>query len=135
MKHIVITLGLAAAALLAVPSTTYAQTPPAPGAQPHRRGTPEARLQFLTEKLGLDATQQTQIKAIFEKYRPQVQAIVSKGWANLTDADKAALRDLRKQENGEVKAVLTPAQQETLKEWLSKRREGGNKVTPEPAAQ
>ncbi len=135
MKQVVITLSLAAVAFFAVPSTTYAQTPPAPAAHPHHIGTPEARLQFLTEKLGLDAKQQTQIKAIFEKYRPQAQAILSKGRANLTDADKTALRDLRKQEAADIKAVLTPAQQETLKELRSEHRKGGKPGTPEPAEQ
>jgi len=130
MKNITITLGLAAAALFAMPSTIDAQTPPAPTTHPHHKG---GRLEFLTEKLGLDATQQAQIKAIFEKYRPQIKAIASKGKANLTDADKAALRDLRKQENAEVKTVLTPAQLATLKELRKEHHKGGKGGTPPPA--
>jgi len=131
MKHITLTLGLAAAALFAVPSTINAQTTPAPAEHPHHKG---GRLEFLTEKLGLDATQQAQIKAIFEKYAPQIKAIRSKGKDNLTDADKTALRDLRKQENAEVKAVLTPAQLATLKELRSKHQKGGKGGTTPPAS-
>ena len=131
MKNITITLGLAAAALFAMPSTIDAQTAPAPATHPHHKG---GRLEALTEKLGLDATQQAQIKAIFEKYAPQIKAITSKGKDNLTDADKTALHDLRKQENAEVKAVLTPAQQATLKELRSKHHKGGKGGTPPPAS-
>jgi len=139
MKQFALSLSLATAALWATPSTSFAQAAPAgdhsqchEGA--HRMG-PEARLQFLTEKLGLDANQQAQIKAIFEKDRPQFKALMAKGRENLTDADKAALHDLMKSQAGEIRAVLTPAQQEQMKEL---RREGGHEGkhgAPKPAVQ
>ena len=139
MKQFALSLSLATAALLATPSTSFAQAAPA-GDHPqchkgaHRMG-PEARLQFLTEKLGLDANQQAQIKAIFEKDRPQFKALMAKGRDNLTDADKVALRDLRKARAAEMRAVLTPAQQEQLKELRRERCHGGKHGAPKPAVQ
>ena len=139
MKQFALTLGLAAAALLAMPSTTFAQDQPV-GAHPqrhaggHRMG-PAARLRFLTEKLGLDANQQAQIKAIFVKYRPQIQALIAKGHENLTAADQTALRDLRKARAAEFRAVLTPAQLATLKELRRAGRHGGQHGAHKPAAQ
>jgi len=138
MKPFTLSMSLAAAALFVLPATTFAQAPPA--ADHHRRHEgahrmgPEARLEFLTEKLGLDASQQAQIQAIIEKYRPQVKALMAKGRENLTDADKAALRDLRKARAAEMRAVLTPGQREKLKEL---RREGfheGKQGASKPAA-
>ena len=139
MKQFTLSMSLAAAALFAVPATTFAQAPPAgdhhqrpEGA--HRMG-PEARLEFLTEKLGLDANQQAQIKAIFTKYHPQVKALMAKGRENLTDADKAALRDLRKAQAAEMRPVLTPEQQEKLKELRREGRHEGKHGASKPAAQ
>jgi len=88
---------------------------------------PEARLKFLTEKLGLTEDQQTQIKAIFEKNGPKIKEIMSKGWKNLTDADKASLKELMKTQAGEINAVLTPEQQAKMKELRENRphRPGG----------
>jgi len=99
---------------------------------------PQARLKFLTEKLGLDADQQSKIKAIFEKNAPKFKELMSKGRENLTDAEKTALRDLMKSQAEEVNAVLTPAQQEKMKEF----RHGGHgghgdakPAAPTPAAE
>lgn len=126
MKQFALSLSLAAAALVAVPSTTFAQDKLA-GDHPQRpegapRMNPEARLQFLTEKLGLDANQQAQIKAIFEKNRPKIKELMAKGRENLADSDKEALHDLMKSQAGEIRAVLTPAQQEKMKELRRERR-------------
>ncbi len=131
MKRYTFTLSLALAALFAIPTTLFAGDQPA-GDHPkraegagHREGgrrmDPGAQLKFMTEKLGLDADQQAKIKAIFEKNRPQFKEFMSKGRGNLTDADKAALRELMKSQAEEMKAVLTPAQQEKLKELRSHR--------------
>ena len=139
MKPFALSLSLATAALFAVPSTTFAQAPPA-GDHPqrhegaHRMG-PEARLHFLTEKLGLDANQQAQIKAIFEKNQPKIKEITAKGWPNLTDADKVALRDLMKSQAGEVDAVLTPEQLVKIKELRRQGDQGGKHGAPKAAVQ
>ena len=140
MKQFACTLSLASAVLLAVPSTTFAQDKPAPNppqaAQGARRPGVEARLTFLTEKLGLDADQQAKIKAIFEKNGPKIQELVAKGREKLSDADKAALSDLMKAQGEEVHAVLTPAQQEKMKELRSQGRGPAKPAAPvAPAAE
>jgi len=132
MKQYVLTLGLAAAALCAVPSNACAQAAPAaeqaPRHEASHRMSPKARLEFLTEKLGLDANQQAQIKAIFTKYHPQIKALMTKGRKNLSDADKTAVRGLKKARAAEIRAVLTPAQQEKLKELRRKDGHGRKHV-------
>ena len=138
MKPFVLSLSLATAALLAVPSATFAQDKPA-GDHPQRpegarRMGPEARLQFLTEKLGLDADQQTKIKAIFEKNGPKIKELMAKGREKLSDADKAALRDLMKAQGEEIHAVLTPAQQEKMKELRREGHGGAKPAAPKAAA-
>jgi Spy/CpxP family protein refolding chaperone len=137
MKQFTLTIGLAAAALFAVPATTYAQDTP-PAARPQRpegarRMDPEARLKFMTEKLALDADQQAKIKAIFEKNGPKMKELMAKGRENLTDADKTALRDLMKSQTEEINAVLTPAQQEKMKELRPQGRGGAKPAEPKPA--
>ncbi|MEO8617259.1 MAG: hypothetical protein ABI600_19140 [Luteolibacter sp.] len=134
MKRYTLTISLAVAALFAIPTTIFAKDQPA-GDHPkrtkgagHREGghrmDPEARLKIMTEKLGLDVDQQAKIKAIFEKNRPQFKELISKGRGNLTDADKAALRELKKTQAQEMKVVLTPAQLVKLQELRSQRRRG-----------
>jgi Spy/CpxP family protein refolding chaperone len=139
MKQFTLTLTLAAAALFAVPSTTFAQDKPAgdPPQRPEgaRRMDPEARLKFLTEKLGLDADQQTKIKAIFEKNAPKFKELMTKGRENLTDADKTAMRDLMKAQTDEINAVLTPAQQEKMKEMRPPGRGGAKPAAPKAPAE
>ena len=128
MKPFALSLSLVTATLVAVPAETFAQTPPPSDPPQHHEGKhhkgAKARLHFLTEKLGLDANQQAQIKEIFKKYRPQIKALRAKGRENLTEADKVALRDLRKAGAAEMRAVLTPVQQEKLKELRHDWRPG-----------
>ena len=137
MKQFTLTISLAAAALFAIPSTSFAQDTP-PGNPPQRpeggrRMDPEARLKFMTEKLALDAEQQAKIKAIFEKNGPKMKELMAKGRENLTDADKTALRDLMKSQTEEINAVLTPAQQEKMKELRPQGRGGAKPAEPKPA--
>lgn len=139
MKQFALTLSLAVAALFVLPSTTSAKGKPG-GNHQHRQErarhkSPEARLQFLTEKLGLDSNQQSQIKAIIEKNQPKIKELVAKGRGNLTDSDKAALRDLKKSQAGEVHAVLTPTQQEKIKELRREGHRGKRSAAPKPATE
>ncbi len=148
MKYITVTLSLAAMALFAVPSTLFAEdqpaaTPPAhpegagrPGGEHRNTMNPEARLKYMTEKLGLDADQQAKAKAIYEKNAPKFKELLAKGRENLTAADKTALSELMKSQFEEFKALLTPAQLEKLKATRPAARgeeHGGAK--PKPAAE
>ena len=132
MKQLALTLSLAAAALFAVPSVTLAQDKPA-GSQPQRQAGArpldlETQLKVLTEKLGLDADQQAKLRAIFEKNGPKLKELMAKSPATITDADRKAMLDLANAQAAEVRAVLTLAQLEKMKEGRSKGRSG---VKPE----
>lgn len=145
MKHLTLTLGVAAAALFTIPSTTTAQdkpagTPPASTEGAGHRGphiTPAERLKHMTETLGLTQDQQDKIKAIFEKNAPAMKDLRSKGFQNLTDADKTKMRELVKAEMEEIAAVLTPEQKDKMKAEMEKRRQNWQRkpaaTTPAPA--
>ncbi len=85
---------------------------------------PEARLKLLTEKLGLDADQQAQIKAIYERNAPMLKELMAKGWENLTAADFKAMQELFMSQMEEVNALLRPEQLEKIKELGQRRRAG-----------
>jgi Spy/CpxP family protein refolding chaperone len=140
MKQFTLAMSLAAAALFALPSTTFAQDSKPAGERPQRpegsfRMDPEARLKFMTEKFGLTADQQAKIKEIIEKNVPKFKELMDKGWANLTEADMTAMRDSMKAQAEEINAVLTPEQQAKMKEWRSAGRRGGKPAEPKPATE
>src|SRR5207247_2165750 len=83
---------------------------------------PAERLKMMTEKLGLTQEQQDKIKAIQEKNGPKIKELMAKGRENLTDDDKAKMRELFKSQMEETAAVLTPEQQE---KWKTLREQGG----------
>ena len=146
MKHLTLTLGVAAAALFALPTTVSAQDAPA-GTPPPRadgagagrgagRMNPADRLKRMTESLGLTQDQQDKIKAIWEKNAPAMKELMSKGFQNMTDDDKAKMRDLMKAERDAVDAVLTQEQKDKMKAEMEKRGAGrrGGPGAPKPAA-
>jgi Spy/CpxP family protein refolding chaperone len=140
MKQFTLAMGLAAAALFTLPSTTFAQDSKPAGERPQRpegsfRMDPEARLKFMTETFGLTADQQAKIKEIIEKNIPKFKELMDKGWANLTEADMTAMRDSMKAQAEEINAVLTPEQQAKMKEWRSAGRRGGKPAEPKPATE
>ncbi len=139
MKKFTLALTIAAATLFASQSSVLAQDP-APGANPPpaarpggpggaRRMDPEARLKFMTEQLGLDADQQAKIKAIYEKNAAKIKELMAKGFENLTDADKTAMRDYFTSQLEEISTILTPEQQQKLKDM----RPQGRGPRPEPS--
>ena len=83
---------------------------------------PEERLKKMTEELGLTQEQQDKIKAIFEKFAPQMKEFRDKGRENLTEEDKTKIKELFKKQTEEMAAVLTPEQQEKAKAAREKRR-------------
>jgi len=136
MKNFTLTLSVAAAALLTIPSLTLAEDKPA-GERPKRpEGArrpdgpgghfgPEERLKHMTETLGLSKEQQEKIKAILEKDAPKFKEIFAKGRDKVTDEDRAKMRELMKAQTEEISAVLTPEQKEKWKAEMEKRRAGG----------
>ena len=112
MKRIPFTLTIAATALLAASTCVFAEDekPKAPGGR-----APGERLKTLTEKLGLTEEQQAKIKDIFAKTAPKAKALRED--TALSQEDKRAkMMELRKAEAEEIRAVLTPEQQEKMKE-------------------
>ena len=134
MKHFTLTLSVAAAALLTLPSLSLADEKPAgekpkrpeggrPGAPGGERGrmNPEERLKHMTETLGLSKDQQEKIKAIQEKNAPAMKEIFAKGRENATEEDKTKMHELMKAQMEETSAVLTPEQKEKFKAEMEKR--------------
>ena len=126
MKQFTLTLSIAAATLLTLPSLSTAadgkpegKRPGVPGGE--RRMDPEARLKFMTEKLSLSQEQQDKIKAIQEKNAPAMKELYAKGRENLTEEDKTKMREMMKTQMEETAAVLTPEQKEKWKTEMASR--------------
>jgi len=94
----------------------------------------EAQLKVMAGKLGLDADQQAKLRAIFEKNGPKFKELMAKSPETITDADRKAMLDLANAQAGEIKAVLTPAQLEKMKEGHPKGRSGEKPAESKPAA-
>lgn len=161
MKSTILTV--AAAALLVIP-TLRAEDKPAdkpagdkpagdkpagerpPGGRPGggRTMSPEDRLKFMTERLGLTQEQQDKIKAIYAKNADKFKAMREKGFQNLTDDEKKEMGELRKAEMEEVSSVLTDEQKKKLAEGRrggpggpggeGRRRPDGDKPGEKPEA-
>jgi Spy/CpxP family protein refolding chaperone len=86
------------------------------------RFSPEERLKRMTEELNLTQDQQDKIKAIMAKGADQMKDLMAKGRENLTDDDKAKVREFMKSQMEEIAAVLTPEQKEKYKAAMEKRR-------------
>lgn len=128
MKHFTLTLGIAATALLTLPTLSLAADEKKPegkrpgGAGGGARPGPEERLKHMTETLGLTEDQQAKVKAIQEKNAPAMKELMAKGRENLTDDDKTKMREFMKTQMEEIGAVLTPEQKEKWKAEMEKRR-------------
>lgn len=89
---------------------------------------------MLMNGITLADSQQTQIKAIQDKYAPEMQQYRQKmrdARQNGTPMDSAsmqAMRDTNKKELGEIRAVLTPDQQskfdDNVKSMMARRPRG-----------
>ena len=120
MNRYLFTIPVALAALIATSASVFAEDekPKAPE-RPAARA-PGERLKMLTEKLGLTEEQQGKIKEIFAKNMPKAKEVRED--AALSQEDKRAkMMELRKAEAEEIRAVLTPEQQEKMK---ALRKEG-----------
>ena len=145
MKQHILTV--AAAALLAIPTFSFAQDKPAgdkpagdkpAGERPagerggpgRRQMDPEARLKAMTERLSLTQEQQDKIKAIWAKNAEESKALREKGRDNLTEEDRKKMGELFRKQNEEVQAVLTPEQKEKYGQGFGqgrRRGEGGGR--------
>ena len=128
MKHITLTLSIAATALLSLPTLSFAADEKPEGKRPGGAGgpggarvSPEERLKKMTELLGLSQEQQDKIKAIQEKNAPAMKELMAKGRENLTEEDKTKMKELFKAQMEATNEVLTAEQKEKWKAEMEKR--------------
>lgn len=134
-------LALALAGIIAAPLALRADDPkPAPpaGERPDRgprggRMDPAERLKNLKEKLGLSDEQTEKVKAIFEKHRGEF-AKLREDQSMKPEEKRPKMQELRKAEMEEVKGVLTPEQQEKLKDLRPPGGPGGQRGDRQPEA-
>jgi Spy/CpxP family protein refolding chaperone len=95
----------------------------APGlGRPRAPGSPEGR-RVLARELGLSAAQQDSVQAVFERHRPQMQAL----WREM----RPRFDSLRVTVDSEIAVQLTPAQRARFAE-LAKRVDGRRRREPTP---
>ncbi|HTX66081.1 MAG TPA: hypothetical protein VMD31_09935 [Opitutaceae bacterium] len=119
-----IRVALITAALVALSaSAALAQDPNGPpgggmGGMGMRQGGPNRRMQALLNGITLTAQQQSRVDSIEAKYQPQRRALFSRGMPP-DSATRAQMATLQTQENGEIRAVLTPDQQKVFDKNLA----------------
>ncbi len=90
--------------------------------RPGGPGSPEGR-RVLARELGLTAAQQDSVQAVFERHRPQIEAL----WREM----RPRFDSLRATVDSEIAAQLTPAQRARFAE-LAKRSDGRHRLEPNP---
>src|SRR5258708_22132574 len=85
-------------------------------------GSPEGR-RVLARELGLTAVQQDSVQAVFERHRPQIEAL----WREM----RPRFDSLRATVDSEIAVQLTPAQRARFAE-LAKRLDGRHRMEPNP---
>ena len=140
--------GFALAALPAVQAADETQPPPpAPGgpnaAQPDRPGwhgrrmDPAQRLQHLSEVLNLTDDQKTRIAPMLKDQQAKMQALGSDDSLSREDR-RAKMMGLMKETQGQIRALLTPEQQEKFdampRPGRGPRGEGPGGAHPPPPA-
>lgn len=81
---------------------------------------PEERLKMLTEKLSLTPAQQEKVRAIYAKNAETLKAM--RGDQSLSeDAKRQKFTEMRRAEVQEIRAILTPEQQEKMKTLFRER--------------
>jgi len=112
---------LALSGLIALGSTSFAQTnnppqrPPAGAGGPGGRGgprmTPDERLKQLSEVLSLTKDQEAKIKPILEDEAKKMQAVRADTALSQEDR-RAKMREIREESSKKIQEVLTPEQKE-----------------------
>lgn len=102
------------------------------------RMTPEKRLKHLSKELSLSKDQQKQIKPVLEDEQHQLQQLRSNPGDD-RQADMAKARDIHRDANEKIKAVLTDDQrskfeniQKENREKMRRRRGGDQQPSPPP---
>lgn len=88
--------------------------------RPHHRG--EQMLEKMKTELQLTAEQETQVKAIQEKYQPQMEALKTQEFEDKMER-RAAFKVLMKAQKEEISQILTEEQKAIAQEKRGERRE------------
>ncbi len=121
---LVTVLGLALLTGFSIAATTTAVPPPAPIAAPAPAGPPDEFRARIAEKLGLSADQQKAIDDLRVKERAELQALDDS--KNLTpDVRREKARAIFENFHAQMRAVLTPEQQQKMGEWRGHMMERG----------
>jgi len=80
------------------------------------------RVQHLTKKLNLNSDQQTKVKSILDDEQKQFQTVHQDSAMSPQDRH-AKMMDLRKSTDDQIRAVLTPDQQQKFDQMREKRME------------
>ncbi len=122
MKRILSPLPIIIAAVVATSALSFAadDKPKRPEGAANRA--PGERLKALAEKLSLTDEQKDKLKDIFAKNMDKLKAIREDSALSAEDK-RAKLMEIRKGEMEELRAILTPEQQEKMKEMRAKRGE------------
>lgn len=146
MRSAVLVCGLCIAAGAAMAQDQTAPPPPPPPAQAGAqqggggRGMmdPGRRADMLKDRLGLNDTQTSQVKAIFEDSRTKMETVRSNSSLSQDDR-RSQMMSMRKAENDKVEALLTADQKtkyEAMEQEMRGRMRGGNgggtPQTPQP---
>jgi Spy/CpxP family protein refolding chaperone len=134
MKHSLRTLALGAALAAGMTSIAAAQTPQRPDSGAARPERVEGRRhggrlgRALFRGIDLSDPQKQQLRTIREKYRPQYQALRKPATADGVrqrpdSATMVQFRSLAEKERGEVRALLTPAQQSVFDQNVARMRD------------
>lgn len=131
----IVASGLLVCAGPVIPTASMAQAPISPPAvivtQPNGQ-THQGELQRLTEELSLTPTQISEIKPVIESAHAQIKPIRQN--ASLTpDQKRAQIEPIRKQEEIDIRAFLTPSQLATLKSLSKQHHQSTPGTTPTAA--
>ncbi len=84
---------------------------------------PDQRLQRMTQQLNLTADQQAKIKPILEQEQQQMQTL--HGDTSMSQQDKwSKMQQIRQGTNDQIKAVLTPDQQQKFVQMTERHGPG-----------
>jgi Spy/CpxP family protein refolding chaperone len=130
MKKPLLCLTLVATGLFAVTPDLRSEDSKPAGERPNRQAgaanrpmlNPEARLKMLTEKLGLTPEQQEKVKAVYAK-NVETLKTMRQDKSLSEEAKREKFMEMRKSEMQEIQAMLTPEQQEKMKEMGKEMRE------------
>ncbi|MFZ0794935.1 MAG: hypothetical protein WAM65_14275 [Candidatus Korobacteraceae bacterium] len=93
------------------------------GGMHHMAMSPDQRLQRMTQQLNLTADQQAKIKPILEQEQQQMQTL--HGDTSMSQQDKwSKMQQIRQGTNDQIKAVLTPDQQQKFVQMTERHGPG-----------